>query len=219
MSRCNKPSPQRSLYDQCGGTADQQTPRIDSACQQGEYVTWVSARGQSAWTETLKTSFRRAPGRGQCAPSSSQRGKQNFVSKQPTITRTVAHNNNATVIATAAPAAPILTVSVVKAATSGGSARRIAAHSQLCAASSGSGPARYRPAMMTAYIPEVDSCYAADLTHCHFFPLRPPAWFEKSRGKGGRRRGVSRVLPGRKRSASLQKRGRNAAAVSCTLLH
>lgn len=71
-------------------------------------------------------------------------------------------------------------VFVMKAATNGSSARRIA-HSLLCAASSGSRPAQYTPAMMTAYIPKVDSCYVADLIHCYFSSLRHPL----QRGKIG----------------------------------
>ena len=51
--------------------------------------------------------------------------------------------------------------------------------------SAASRPARYRPAMMTAFIPKVDSCNAADLTRRDFFflslSLSPPAR-EKSRG-------------------------------------
>lgn len=95
-----------------------------------------------------------------------------------TITRSVDRINNATVIYSVAPApcSPILTVFVMKAATNGSSARRIA-HSQLCAASSGSRPAQCTPAMMTAYIPEVDSCYVADLTHsltATFLPFTSP---------------------------------------------
>lgn len=50
--------------------------------------------------------------------------------------------------------------------------------------SAASRPARYRPAMMTAFIPKVDSCNAADLTRRDFFfslSLSPPLR-EKSRG-------------------------------------
>lgn len=110
-----------------------------------------------------------------------------------TITRSVDRINNATVIDSVAPApcSPILTVFVMKAATNGSSARRIA-HSQLCAASSGSRPAQCTPAMMTAYIPEVDSCYVADLTHSLllFFPSRPLTKRENLWRDTGERRGA-----------------------------
>lgn len=111
-----------------------------------------------------------------------------------TITRSVDRINNATVIYSVAPApcSPILTVFVMKAATNGSSARRIA-HSQLCAASSGSRPAQCTPAMMTAYIPEVDSCYVADLTHSLllFFPSPPLTKRENLWRDRGARRGCT----------------------------
>uniref|UniRef100_A0A3Q3KTS5 15-oxoprostaglandin 13-reductase n=1 Tax=Mastacembelus armatus TaxID=205130 RepID=A0A3Q3KTS5_9TELE len=71
--------------------------------------------------------------------------------------------------------------------------------------------------MMTAHIPKVDSCYTADLTRWYFSSFHPP--LQSQEEKGGRRQCVNAVLPARKRSANLQKRGRNAAAVCCTLLH
>lgn len=164
-----------------------------------------------------------------CAHTPSPGGKQNFVSKlrpqyhELSIATTTA---TATVIDTAAPApcVPILTVFVMKAATNGGSARRIAP-SQLRAHSR---PAQHRPTTVTAHILKVDSRYTADLTHTHgyfFFPLQPPpppppCYKVKRKGKRGstsvRKQSPS---PGRKRGANLQKRGRHAAAVCCTLLH
>lgn len=89
------------------------------------------------------------------------------------------------------PAAPTLTVFVMEAAASCSSLR----------------PAQHRPALMTAHIPKVDSCYAADLTGgSSSHPSTPPA--TQSRGKRG--------------STSVRKRGANVrarAAVCCTSLH
>lgn len=46
-------------------------------------------------------------------------------------------------------------------------------------------PPRSRPAAMTAHIPEVDSCYAADLTRCCLAPPLPQSRVVKSEEKAG----------------------------------
>lgn len=72
--------------------------------------------------------------------------------------------------------------------------------------------------MMTAYIPKVDSCYAADLTRWYFFfslPSSPPAIKSKEKATSLRKQS----FPVINASATLQTRGRIAAAVCCTLLH
>lgn len=78
----------------------------------------------------------------------------------------------------------------MKAATGGSSAQPAGSHTR--SSSAASRPARYRPAMMTAFIPKVDSCNAADLTRRDFFlslSLPPCERSQEETGRGGGRGG------------------------------